>query len=258
MRLKDLFLLPAIVAGLTAASTSCYGGSANDNNSANMNGNGTNGSSTSTTHGTINRTNPAPTGKGYSGNLPTTSSTYSSTTTTKTTPAVPVPNSVNKTLPSTSTPFAAPGNSCSTQDLAVFEEADEEGVYGDYGFTRGDMKNLFVSKYDPKSEQTINGNVLKILRVQYTDGNCYFIAVVQIDSGVILVNLGPVWFADENNLVINEGDAVQITGSLIRTNGRYILVGSQLKKDGQTLQLRNQSGNPQWGSPKSQKGTNAY
>ena len=249
MRLKDLFLLPAVVAGLTAASTSCYGGSATDSNNANLNS-----SAPNTTSGTINRGAPSPTGKG---NVPTTSSTYSSTTTTKTTPAVPTPNNLNKGVPSTSAPYS-PGSSCSTTDLAVFEEADEEGVYGDYGFTRGDMKNLFVSKYDPKSEQTITGNVLRILRVQYTDGNCYFIAVVQIDSGVILVNLGPVWFADENNIVVNEGDAVQITGSMIRTNGRYILVGSQMKKDGQTLQLRNQSGNPQWGSPKSQKGTNAY
>lgn len=252
MRLKDLFLLPAVVASLTAASTSCYGGSANDSNSANLNG-ATNGNAS----GTINPSTPAPTGRG---NIPTTSSTYSYSSTTKTTPVVPnaAPSNVNKAVPNTLAPYASSGNSCSTTDLSVFEEADEEGVYGDYGFTRGDMKNLFVSKYDSKSEQTINGNVLRILRVQFTDGNCYFIAVVQIDSGVILVNLGPVWFADENNIVINEGDAVQISGSMIRTNGRYILVGSQLKKDGQTLQLRNQTGSPQWGSPKSQKGTNAY
>jgi|GEM_PF-5279051 hypothetical protein len=236
MRFKDLILLPAVVIGLTAASTSCYGGSANDRNN-NDNGVGIN-----------NRQAPNPNGNG---SIPTTSSTYSSSQYSGTT----------NTKGSTSTNGAgsssqcAPGKGCSTTDLSVFEEADEENVYGDHGFTRGDIKNLYVTKYDPKSEQTINGNVQKILRVQFPDGNCYFVAVIQMDTGTILVNLGPVWFADENNMVVNEGDQVQVVGSLIRTNGRYILIASQLKKDGQSLQLRNQSGSPQWGAPKSQKGT---
>lgn len=254
MRLKNLFLLPSVIAGLTTISTGCYGGSANDTNAGGLN----NDRSWSDTSTGSNRVAPAPSGKGT---IPTTSNTYSSSTYSSTstiTPKTTTPNDLKRPTPTTSTLYATGGNSCSTTDLAVFEEADEEGVYGDHGFTRGDMKNLFVTKYDVKSDQTINGNVLKILRVQYTDGNCYFIAVVQIDSGLILVNLGPVWFADENNIVINEGDTVQISGSLIRTNGRYILIARQLKKDGQTLQLRNQAGNAQWGSPKSQRGTNGY
>ena len=233
MKFKDVFLLTTILSCLTVVSTSCYG-------------NGTTGKNP---NGTVNggTTYPGVPSTNGRAQVPTTSSAYSYNNGS---------NVKGYAGSSQGSVNSNPGTSCSTTDLSVFEEADEHNVYNTYGFTRGDIKNLYIFKYDPKSEQTINGNVERIMRVQFPDGNCYFIAVVKIDTGDVLVNLGPVWFADENNMVLNEGDAVQITGSLVRTNGRYILIASQLRMHEQTLLLRNQSGSPQWGTPKSQKGTN--
>jgi hypothetical protein len=240
MKIKELFLLPTIVACLTAVSTSCYGNNAMGKTT---NGNGSQDSEI------MQPSAPTP---GTKATPPTTSNAYSNSGSSYTNGYSKSKNYTN----GSSSSYTNGGNSCSTMDISVFEEADEENVYSTFGFTRGDIKNLYIYKYDPRSEQLVIGNIEKILRVQFPDGNCYLVAVIKTTSGDVLANLGPVWFADENNLVINEGDQVQITGSLVRTNGRYIIIASQFKKGPQSLVLRNQSGNPQWGAPKSQKGTN--
>lgn len=148
-----------------------------------------------------------------------------------------------------------PSKECSPGDLRVFEEDDEREVYGNFGFSRGDMKYLYTHKYDPKHEETVKGRVSKLMRIQFPDSDCYLIAVVSSSKGDFLVNLGPVWFIDENNMLIKEGDTIEVKGAKVKTNGRHILIGAELKKDDRTLTLRNQSGNPQWGTPKVQRGT---
>ena len=142
---------------------------------------------------------------------------------------------------------------CSPMDLTVFEDKDEKQAYQMNGFSRGDMKYLYSYKYDPRTEVTINGRASKVLRVQYPDDDCYLVAIVKSDQGDFLVNLGPVWYADENNLIVVEGDNISIKGSKIKTNGRYIIIASELKKDDKSLTLRNQNGTAQWGTPKAQK-----
>ncbi len=147
---------------------------------------------------------------------------------------------------------------CSSMDLRVFEEEDEVQTYKDYGFSRGDMKNLYTFRYDPKNELSINGHVAKVMRVRFPDENSYLIAVLKTDSGEYLLNLGPVWFADENNFEVNEGDVLDVKGSKIKTKGRFIIIASEVKKDGQTLVLRNRNGSPQWGNPQAQRGGEQY
>jgi hypothetical protein len=238
MKIKYI-VMPTIVTCLALGSTSCYGN--NSGKSSQLDGN--NAEIATTYSPNSNGSSPNYTNKYSNG------STSSS--------ALPSTNSKGSSYTnySNTTSYNSGGQNCSTMDFSVFEEADEEHVYNNHGFTRGDIKNLYAYKYDPKSEQTIKGTVAKILRVQFPDNNCYLIAVVNTDKGDVLTNLGPVWFIDENNLVVNEGDQIEITGSVIRTNGRYILIAGQFKKGNQSLVLRNQSGNPQWGSPKAQKGT---
>lgn len=143
---------------------------------------------------------------------------------------------------------------CSSMDLKVFEEDDEIQTYKDHGFSRGDMRNLYSYKYDPKTEQTFSGNIVKVMRVKFPDDNSYLLAVLKTDAGDYLVNFGPVWYADENNFEINEGDALSVRGSKIKTKGRYIIIASEAKKGGQNLVLRNRTGSPQWGNPKAQRG----
>lgn len=149
------------------------------------------------------------------------------------------------------------GKECSSADLKIFEEDDEKDVYGTLGFSRGDIKHLYTLKYDPKNEETIKGRVLKVLRIQFPDNDCYLVAVVTTSNGDYLENLGPVWFADENNIMIKAGDTIEVKGSKFKTNGRYIIIAAEVKKDDRSMTLRSASGATQWGAPKIQRGTSA-
>lgn len=247
-----MFVLPTIVTCLAFGSTSCYGNSGGRNTqNTETPGSETPGKESNTSPNPNRSVNPTVSQVAYTGTDNSTGASYINKYSNGSSNVNNAPNPKDSTL----VPYTNGGNSCSTMDLSVFEEADEENVYNNFGFTRGDIKNLYIYKYDPKSEQTVCGTIAKILRVQFPDNNCYLVAVMNTTQGNVLANLGPVWFIDENNLVVNEGDQIDVTGSVVRTNGRYIVIASQFKKNGHSLTLRNQSGNPQWGSPKSQKGT---
>lgn len=143
-----------------------------------------------------------------------------------------------------------------TDQINVYEQDDEKQTYTKHGFTRGDMSYLYDTKFDPSQVESVGGQVTKVMRVQYPDNDCYLIAVLhtKANNGEMAVNLGPIWFIEENNMEINEGDDIQITGAKMRTNGRFLIIATELTKNGKTLNIRDKEGAPLWGSPKSQKG----
>lgn len=156
-------------------------------------------------------------------------------------------NFLNKTWNSKSNPL-------DTSDVNIFEQEDEKRIYTDYGFSRGDISYLYTAQFNPQNIQTLSGEVVDTIRVQYPDLDCYLIALVRSNNEQMAVNLGPVWFIDENNMTVDEGDDIQITGSRIRNNGRYVFIVSELTKNGDTLKIRDQSGTSLWGAPRVQSG----
>ncbi len=72
------------------------------------------------------------------------------------------------------------------------------------------------------------------LRVQTSDGK------------LMTVHAGPRWFARQQDFHIMPGDKISVTGSDMKIGWRSVIVASQIKKDGETLQLRNETGQPQW------------
>lgn len=143
-----------------------------------------------------------------------------------------------------------------TDQMKIFEQEDEKQMFTDHGFTRGDMSYLYDGEFDPKLIENVSGNVTQVLRVQYPDTDCYLVAILstQANNGKIAVNLGPVWFVEENQIKINEGDSIQVTGAKMRTNGRFIVIATDVSKNGSSLSMRDKEGTPLWGSPKCQKG----
>lgn len=137
---------------------------------------------------------------------------------------------------------------CDRFELNIFDQNDEHTLYNKYGYSRGDLHHIFKYTYDVNTVQTFRGNVNKVMRVRYPDGDCYVVVLLNTDSGDYLVNLGPVWFIDENGLVVNEGDSLQVRGSKVRMNGRYLIITSEIKKDGEILKFRDMQGTPSWGT----------
>jgi sporulation protein YlmC with PRC-barrel domain len=65
----------------------------------------------------------------------------------------------------------------------------------------------------------------------------------------VIVYAGPLSFAEQKDFFVMPGDQITITGSQTNIQLRSVLLASELKKDGQTLALRDKSGKPLWGIP---------
>ncbi len=143
-----------------------------------------------------------------------------------------------------------------TNELIVFEQDDEQEAYAKNGFTRGDFTKLYDFKFNTSDMTNISGEVAQVFRVKYPDNDCYLIAILstKANNGKVAVNLGPIWFLEENNFSVNENDNIEVKGAKVRTNGRFILVATELTKNGNTLNIRDDKGTPLWGSPQAQKG----
>jgi hypothetical protein len=131
-------------------------------------------------------------------------------------------------------------------DINVFQKEDEENLYQEYGYSRGDLNYIYRYQYDVNSIDTIRGEVLKVMRVKYPDGDCYIVVLIRSDHGDVLINLGPVWYLDQNGIIVDEGDTLFVKGSKVRINGRYIFIAAELRSDGEYLRLRDVQGNPVW------------
>jgi sporulation protein YlmC with PRC-barrel domain len=105
--------------------------------------------------------------------------------------------------------------------------------------------------FNPSTVKTITGTVESIgsfkpegaaagttgglrLRVKTTGGQ------------TVIVYAGPVSYAEQKEFFVMPGDQITITGSEAKIRSRSIMLASELKKDGKTLELRDKSGKPLW------------
>jgi hypothetical protein len=66
------------------------------------------------------------------------------------------------------------------------------------------------------------------------------------DGLPIEVLLGPTWLLAREELEIRKGDALEVTGSLVDSDGETLMVARELKKGSRVLKLRNEGGVPVW------------
>jgi hypothetical protein len=60
------------------------------------------------------------------------------------------------------------------------------------------------------------------------------------------VHLGPVWYIERQDIKIDPGDKVEITGSRITFQGKPAIIAVELKKGTEILKLRDENGFPVW------------
>lgn len=66
------------------------------------------------------------------------------------------------------------------------------------------------------------------------------------DDYAAYVHLGPQWYFDKQDLGINVGDKIEVTGSKITVEGNNVILVSSIKKGDRTWQFRDQQGLPFW------------
>lgn len=133
--------------------------------------------------------------------------------------------------------------------LASFALADAQrwGGKGRWGPWAG---NYYHWNWNPATVETIKGEVMTKDTITPPKGRSGLPAVGMTlkkeDEYAIYVHLGPQWYFDKQELAIDIGDKVEVTGSKIMVEGNTVLLVSSLKKCDKTWQFRDQQGFPFW------------
>ncbi len=108
---------------------------------------------------------------------------------------------------------------------------------------------VYDRMYDAKTVETVRGEVVSVAKI--TDrGKGYGVSLtLKTNRETIRVYLGPGWFLEQQGLLFAPKDQVEITGSQITLQGKRTLIAAQVKKGGQSLNLRDPGGIPAWAGP---------
>ena len=105
----------------------------------------------------------------------------------------------------------------------------------------------YARLYDPKTVETISGEVVKVDRVSPMRGMSTGVHVVlKTDKEQVSVYLGPLWYLENQDVKIEPKDKVEITGSRVTVQGTPAIIAAEVKKGDQILRLRDEAGVPVW------------
>jgi hypothetical protein len=99
--------------------------------------------------------------------------------------------------------------------------------------------------YNPQTVTTIKGTV-ESLSTQGSRRMRHESLAIKTDQGNIMVHLGPAWYMNKQQILLNPGDVVEVTGSKMEMAGGTMLVAKEVKVGGKTFQIRDDQGLPLW------------
>ncbi len=108
-------------------------------------------------------------------------------------------------------------------------------------------KTNYGRKYDPKTVETISGEIAKVDKITPSQGMSYGIHVVLKTDGTTLpIHLGPGWYIENQDITIEQSDKVEVTGSRVTFDGKPAIIAAKIKKEDEVLMLRDENGVPVW------------
>lgn len=115
---------------------------------------------------------------------------------------------------------------------------------GSGGWGRGSGYNRM---YDPKTVETISGEVVSVEKITPSHGMSYGVhLIVKTDAETISVHLGPGWFIERQDITFEPKDNIVVTGSRITYQGKPAIIAAEVKKADELLKLREEYGIPYW------------
>jgi len=101
--------------------------------------------------------------------------------------------------------------------------------------------------YDPKTVETISGEVVSVDKITPMKGMSYGVhLMVKTDKETVSVHLGPGWYMEKQDVKIEPKDKVEVTGSRITFGGKPAIIAAEIKKGEGVLKLRDENGLPAW------------
>jgi len=105
----------------------------------------------------------------------------------------------------------------------------------------------FMRLFDPKTVVTVDGEVTRVERVEHKMMNMTAVELTLKAAAVTYtVHLGPAWFIENQELQLEVGDRVTLTGSKVTVRGEPTLITVDVKRGDETLKLREPDGTPVW------------
>ena len=110
--------------------------------------------------------------------------------------------------------------------------------------------NYYQWNWNPATVETVSGEVMTKDTITPSKGRSGMPAVGMTlkkeDDYAAYVHLGPQWYFDKQDLGINVGDKIEVTGSKITVEGNSVILVSSIKKGDRTWQFRDPQGFPYW------------
>jgi hypothetical protein len=102
--------------------------------------------------------------------------------------------------------------------------------------------------YDPKTVETVGGEVVKVDKIRHRRGAGYGVhLVLKTEKEEIPVHLGPSFYLDKQDVKIGEKDKVEVKGSRVTLRGgKAVILAAEVKKGDALLKLRDEDGTPAW------------
>ncbi len=132
--------------------------------------------------------------------------------------------------------------------LLVFFAAEASGqVIGGRGGGWG-MEGSYGRMYDPATVETISGEVVDVGQVIPRKGMSrgFHLGLRGVDGKMISVHLGPAWFIENQEIIIEPGDMVDVRGSRIIFDGQPAIIAQEVGMGEDVLKLRDENGYPVW------------
>jgi hypothetical protein len=99
--------------------------------------------------------------------------------------------------------------------------------------------------YDPDSVTTLHGTAAAVGVLPTRGGRAGGLHVTLASEGVEReVHLGPTWFLEREGFRIAKGDLLDVTGSIVESDGTSFVVAREIRKGAGVLRLRDERGHP--------------
>ena len=106
-------------------------------------------------------------------------------------------------------------------------------------------RGMGFGPYNTASETTVTGTVQAVQQHPGMRGSGVGIhLLLKTTDAALDVHVGPSWYLDQQGFKFAEGDTVEVTGSMLKTNDG--MLAKTIKKGDKTLSLRNSAGRPLW------------
>jgi len=101
--------------------------------------------------------------------------------------------------------------------------------------------------FDKAKVTTVAGSVARVETVQIEPAPPAYVQIqLRTDTETLPVILAPEQYLRERNMQLAMGDTVEVTGSRVKLQNQMTLIGSVLRRNGDTVPLRDNMGRPLW------------